>query len=391
VLAAAQETTYDYDRTANFTQYHTYAFKEGTSSGDQLIDDRIVAALEAQLRYKGLRRVDTSPDVYVEFNMSYQKEQEATAYAYGPMYGGWGWGWGWGWGYPYYAYGYPYYGYPAYAGYGYGGYGGGYGASNWTAVKTDVSPEEAQVFLDGRFIGTADDFDGYPDYLYLQPGKYRLEFQLQGFETQSVDIDAHGGSQVKLDNHLKKIPGAKQYGSYDTPEPQGGVQRFFGKSRDQKNDIVIQPDQGNGYDNDNGHPPNDNGYGNPQNMDWRDRDNGQGSQDGPPQAPPPGKSYDDPPPPDKDRETPRQSITAAPVPSGKARLVFKVEPGDAAVYVDDRFAGTGEELSSLTRGLQIAPGMHKIVVSRPGFGPESTQVDASAGQSETVEIRLERR
>ncbi len=70
--------------------------------------------------------------------------------------------------------------------------------------------------------------------------------------------------------------------------------------------------------------------------------------------------------------------------------MFKVEPADAAVYVDDRFAGTAEELSSLTRGLQIAPGMHKIVVSRPGFAPESTQVDVAAGQSETVDITLER-
>jgi hypothetical protein len=34
--------------------------------------------------------------------------------------------------------------------------------------------------------------------------------------------------------------------------------------------------------------------------------------------------------------------------------------------------------------------MHKIVVSRPGFAPESTQVDVAAGQSENVDISLER-
>lgn len=101
VLAAAQHTGYDYDRTAPFAQYHTYAFKEGTSSGDPLIDDRIVAALGAQLGYKGLRMADTSPDVYVMYKMSYEKGEDITAYNYGPMYGGWGWGWGyggWGWG-----------------------------------------------------------------------------------------------------------------------------------------------------------------------------------------------------------------------------------------------------------------------------------------------------
>jgi hypothetical protein len=79
-----------------------------------------------------------------------------------------------------------------------------------------------------------------------------------------------------------------------------------------------------------------------------------------------------------------------PISGSKARIVFRVEPPDAAVYVDDRFAGTGEELSSLTRGLQISAGMHRIVVSRPGFSTESTQVDAEAGQSQVVEINLER-
>lgn len=98
VLAAAQDTTYDYDRTAPFAQYRTYTFKEGTSSGDRLIDDRIVAALQTNLGYRGLRMTDASPDVYVEYKMSYEKGQDITAYNYGPMYGGWGWGWGYGWG-----------------------------------------------------------------------------------------------------------------------------------------------------------------------------------------------------------------------------------------------------------------------------------------------------
>jgi hypothetical protein len=252
-------------------------------------------------------------------------------------------------------------------------------------VKTDVSPEEARVYMDGRYIGTADDFDGYPDFLYLKRGKYRLEFQLEGFETQSADIDAHGGGRVVLNNKLKKIPGAKQYGSYDTPEPQGGIQRFFAKGKDQTTDISVQPDGDE--------------YGGSR-SDWRDRQSGppaEGDQEGPPQAPPPGKSYDDPAPSDRESGARQPAppvdskVTGSRVPGTKARLVFRIEPGDAAVYVDDRFAGTGEELSSLTRGLQVAPGMHKIVVSRPGFAPESTQVDASAGQSETVEVTLERR
>ncbi|HEY4230235.1 MAG TPA: carboxypeptidase-like regulatory domain-containing protein, partial [Thermoanaerobaculia bacterium] len=236
---------------------------------------------------------------------------------------------------------------------------------------------------------TADDFDGYPDFLYLAPGKYKLEFQLDGFETQTADIDAHGGARYTLNNKLHKIPGAKHYGSYSTPDLPGGLQRYFAKSKDNASDITVQPDSG--YDNGNGNENgNDNGNGNENgNWDWRNRGSASGSpsdQEAPPQAPPPGKSYSDPSPP-----TNGVSAERIPAPtSGRARLVFKVGPADAAVYVDDRFAGTAEELTSLTRGLQIAPGMHKIVVSRPGFAPESTQVDVAAGQSETVDITLER-
>ena len=89
---------------------------------------------------------------------------------------GWGWrgGWGWGWwGWPYYG---PYYG-PVYRHY------GPYDSRPpvWAAIDADVSPEEARVYLDGKYIGIADDFDGYPDYLYLRRGHYRLEFKLDGY------------------------------------------------------------------------------------------------------------------------------------------------------------------------------------------------------------------
>jgi hypothetical protein len=219
-----------------------------------------------------------------------------------------------------------------------------------------------RVFLDGRYIGTADDFDGYPDYLYLRPGKYKVSLQLEGFETREIDVDARAGTKVDIKEKLHKIPGQKQYGSYDTPVPEGGLQRFFGKDKSGQ-DIPMSPDTGGmevaprGYGNYGSQPP-----------------QGQGQQDY--SAPPPRVEYE-----------------GAPVPppaasSSRGRILFRVEPPDAAVYVDDRFAGTAEELSTLSRGLQIAPGSHRIVVSRPGFGTESTQVEVTEGQTETVEISL---
>jgi hypothetical protein len=106
-LAAAQDTSYDYDRTAPFAQYRTYALKEGTSTDDPLNDARIAAALDRELAFRGLRKVEASPDVYVSFSMAYEKQKDIQYYSMGPWwgggygwgYGGWGWGYGgWGWG-----------------------------------------------------------------------------------------------------------------------------------------------------------------------------------------------------------------------------------------------------------------------------------------------------
>jgi hypothetical protein len=97
-VASAQKTTYDYDKTATFRQYRTYAFKDGTSTGDRLIDARIVAALESQLALKGLRKTDVAPDVYVLFHVAFDRQKDISAYSTGPIYGGFGWGWGGGWG-----------------------------------------------------------------------------------------------------------------------------------------------------------------------------------------------------------------------------------------------------------------------------------------------------
>ena len=95
----AQKTTYDYEKSANFAAFKTYAFKDGTKAGQELIDKRIVDAIDAQLAKKGLSRVDANPDVFVVYHMAFDKEKDISTYSsgYGGGYGPYGWGWGGGW------------------------------------------------------------------------------------------------------------------------------------------------------------------------------------------------------------------------------------------------------------------------------------------------------
>jgi hypothetical protein len=95
-LLLAQKTSYDYDKTADFTGFKTYALKEGTNVGQPLIDNRIVAAIEAQLAAKGLTKTDADPDVFVVYHMAFDKQKDISTYSsgYGGGYGPYGWGWG---------------------------------------------------------------------------------------------------------------------------------------------------------------------------------------------------------------------------------------------------------------------------------------------------------
>jgi len=93
VVLLAQKTSFDYDKTANFGAFKTYALKDGTTVGDPLIDRRIVAAIEAELAAKGLTAANATPDVTVVYHVAFDKQKDISAYSTGPTYR-WGGGWG---------------------------------------------------------------------------------------------------------------------------------------------------------------------------------------------------------------------------------------------------------------------------------------------------------
>lgn len=97
VLALAQKTSFDFDKSADLSKFKTYSLKDGTKVGNPLIDNRIVAAIEAQLAAKGMAKSDAAPDMVVVYHVAFDKKQDITAYSSGG-YGGYGYRWGGGWG-----------------------------------------------------------------------------------------------------------------------------------------------------------------------------------------------------------------------------------------------------------------------------------------------------
>jgi Domain of unknown function (DUF4136) len=98
----AQKTSYDYDRSQQFTQLRTYSFRDSTETNNPFVDKRIAEAVAVQLAARGMTRDDAHPDVYVTTLQKYDTHQEYEVYNSGYPYG-WGWGYGYGFGGPWYS------------------------------------------------------------------------------------------------------------------------------------------------------------------------------------------------------------------------------------------------------------------------------------------------
>ena len=266
---------------------------------------------------------------------------------WGPYWSSWWW-WGspyWGWGPSGYIYS--------------DGRARRYAQSRYGVVDTGVSPEEAEVWLDGKYIGTADDFDGYPDYLYLRSGKYHVEFRLKGYETYASDIEIGRGEKIGFKQELKLQPGQSKL--QDFPPSKGMPSgRFFrqGAEPDVPNAPAVRDRRQDRHAED----------------DFDVRRDRVGRYE--------GEDEEDE---DAPKKTPSRESR-----SDKATLRLKVTPEDAAVYVDDRYVGTGAEVGRTREGFRTEPGKRVITIVRPGYKPRTIEVEPKAGAKVDVVVELEK-
>lgn len=98
VLAAC--TTFsvytDYNPAVQFANYRTYSWRTTPEQVSPLMAQRIVDAIDLQLRAKGWSRVASDGDVAIAANVATRQEYDLDTFYGAPYWGGWGWGWGWG-------------------------------------------------------------------------------------------------------------------------------------------------------------------------------------------------------------------------------------------------------------------------------------------------------
>jgi len=71
-------------------------------------------------------------------------------------------------------------------------------------VKISISPNRAAVFVDGRFVGYVDQFDGPGQWLLLAPGKHQVRVTLPGYKTFETEISLLANQKFELKTDLVK-------------------------------------------------------------------------------------------------------------------------------------------------------------------------------------------
>jgi hypothetical protein len=240
-------------------------------------------------------------------------------------------------------YGYPYGGY--WGGYwgpwgGWGGYWGPYGypgySDNSGELRLEVTPKEAQVYVDGYFAGIVDDFDGTFQRLRVRPGGHELVIYLKGYQPLKQRLYLGVRQETNIKGQL--VPLAAGEAQEPPPQP------------------VAQPDDAPGVP---GVPP---------------RPDEPGVPPAPPSPPvPPGPGS-------------HVAVQA----SGFGALVIRVQPVGADVLIDgERWQGPVDASERLV--VQVAAGPHRVEVRKDGFTPFSTTVQVGSGETAPLNISLPRR
>lgn len=130
---------------------------------------------------------------------------------YRPLYWRVGLGWGYGWYNPYpYPYWYQRYPYPRYQ-YRY--------PEGEASARLEVTPKDAQVFVDGYYVGIVDDFDGVFQRLDLRAGERTLEIYKEGYRTIRERMNFERGETYRVRFTMEPLAAGEAQPARPSPDP----------------------------------------------------------------------------------------------------------------------------------------------------------------------------
>src|SRR5262249_46592776 len=73
------------------------------------------------------------------------------------------------------------------------------------SLRLKIKPNNAEVYVDGYYVGVVDDFDGMFQRLHLDSGPHRIEVRAPGYETLDFDVRITSEHTTTYQGELKKI------------------------------------------------------------------------------------------------------------------------------------------------------------------------------------------
>jgi len=197
------------------------------------------------------------------------------------------------------------------------------------AVKFEVKPKQAQVYMDGFYAGIVDDYDDWYQRLYTAPGPHEITLFLDGYRTHTQRAYLAPDHTFKVKFQMEKLPAGEVAERPPAPPPppppdaQGqGPRRTYGRR---------------------GQPPS-------------------------PGAPP--------------------DTSASPPPSAeraRGTLELHLQPADAEVLVD----GQSWPRSGADRvTIDLSEGEHNVQVRKSGYVGYLTDVQIRPGETATLDVAL---
>lgn len=202
------------------------------------------------------------------------------------------------------------------------------------SVRLDVTPRDAEVYVDGYYAGIVDDFDGMLQRLRVEPGQHEITLYHDGYRAVHQRVYLARDRTFKIRQQMEKLPAGEAGEPRPIPAPlPAGAQPPL--------PLPLPRD----------------GRRTPPNLP-------------PPNAPPMGNVGN-------------SSPAAQP---GTGRLTLQLQPADANVLIDGQPwpAPQGQD----TVVLDLSEGRHVIQVRKPGYVGYLTEVEVRRGETTTVNVNL---
>ena len=238
--------------------------------------------------------------------------------------------------YPYYAnpywFGDPWYGWYSYPWRPYGPV--GYYGYPEGSIRLEVTPRDAEVYVDGYYAGTVDDFDGAFQRLRVEPGEHEIEVYREGFRPFRQKVYLTPDKTFRIRQPLAPLAQGEQ--SEPRPQPSN--------------------------------PPPQAGQPSP-----RMPRGGPGRR-----MPPPQQGSD---PRGGQPQEPRGGQAAA-----HGAVAIRVQPPDAEISIDgENWRGPGGQDRLV---IDLAEGSHTVEIRKAGYRTYATQVDVRRGETTPLNVSL---